>query len=92
MDPAYKTGRTIDDHLSEIEGGSHPDPDDWIWYVTYSDVYHTSHECPHLAQSDSVFRAGGLHSLSMAREPGLKGPRDPLTDMDECGWCADRGQ
>lgn len=83
----YSTGYTVEDHVEELKSNG-KDPYDHIYYTTYSWVYHTNPECPHLTGSDRVWVASSLYNLSLFPEPYVTGPKDVIHDLDECAWCA----
>lgn len=81
MFDARRTGWSIDDHLEDIENDGYSEVSEFIFYITYSGVYHTNPDCPYLKGSKSIHRASSHIHLP---EIWCTGPQDQL---DECSWC-----
>lgn len=80
---ARRTGWSIDDILNELEKWG-DDPENQYYYTTYSDVIHTSPECPHIQDSERLHYAGMPSSLN---GPYSAGAHRFTSEMDECSWC-----
>lgn len=83
------TGWTIDDLVEEVERFG-DDPEEQYYYVTYSDVFHTTPRCPHIQDAKTLHVTGQRSRLNgplMAGENRVAGPTDEHCDLRECGWC-----
>lgn len=81
---ARRTGRTAQDHVQEIERDFDSDPEDFVYYVTYSETYHTDPDCTYLEGSESVHCARTKHGLSEIYGTGGRDARQ----LEECSLCA----
>jgi hypothetical protein len=88
-----KTGLTVEDCVEDVEEFG-DDPERQYYYVSYSDVYHTSPRCPHIQQSDNLDVAGRLSGLNGPYRGGANrviSAVDDGEDIDQCSWCAENG-
>jgi len=88
-----KTGWGIDDLVEEVEKLD-DDPQEQYYYATYSDVFHTSPDCPHIQESENLHVAGlrsNLNGPYMAGANRVAGPSDDHCDLRECSWCEENG-
>jgi len=88
-----KTGWTIEDCVTEVEEMG-DDPEAQYYYVPYSDVFHTSPDCPHIQDSENLNVVGlrsHLNGPLMAGANRIAGPTDEFCDLEECGWCEEHG-
>ncbi len=83
---ARKTGWTIEDCLSRLAEYDR-DPYRHVYYTTYSDIYHTDPDCPHIQNSESLHIGKGV--LDLDKGPYSNGYQDPI-HLEECSWCATR--
>lgn len=93
FDP-YQTGWTIDDCVEKVEELG-DDPEAQYYYTTYSDVFHTSPECPHIQESANLHVTGRRSRLNgplIAGANRVAGPTDEHCDLRECGWCEEHGR
>lgn len=84
-----RTGWTIEDCVGEIESWG-DDPEKHFYYVSYSDIYHTSPDCPHIQNSERLHVAERLTQLNgplIAGANRVVSPIDGGEDIDQCSWC-----
>lgn len=80
------TGFTIEDLVEEAhEDGD--DPYNLVYYTTYSDIYHTNPECPHIAESERLHYATFISNID--GWPLVMGGDRFADELDECSWCED---
>lgn len=82
---ARRTGWTVEDIVEECHEHGY-DPYNQHYYTTYSDVYHTNPECPHIADSERLHYATDVTSLD--GYPWATGCFRDAREFDECSWCA----
>lgn len=90
---ARRTGWTIEDCVDEVRDMG-DDPEAQYYYTTYSDVFHTSPQCPHISDSESLHVAGMRSSLNGPLKAGANrvvGSSDEYCDLQECNWCEENG-
>jgi len=70
------------------------DPEAQFYYVTYSDVFHTTPRCPHIQDSKNLHVTGLRSNLNGPLKAGanrIAGPTDEYCDLRECSWCEENG-
>jgi len=90
---ARRTGWTVEDCVEQVRDMG-DDPEAQYYYTTYSDVFHTSPQCPHISDSESLHITGrrlNLNGPLMAGVNRVAGPSDEYCDLRECSWCEENG-
>jgi hypothetical protein len=76
MDDWLTTGRGVEDFDNEWAN---------YYYVPYSDVYHTSENCPHIKNSENLVAGSAMYHLDGPLRAG--GYRVAMNDLEKCSWC-----
>lgn len=88
-----RTGWTVEDCVELVEDLG-DDPEAQYYYTTYSDVFHTTPECPHIQDSEHLHVSGlrsDLNGPLVAGANRVVGPTDEYCDLEECSWCEENG-
>lgn len=79
-----RTGWGIEDIIEECERHDW-NPYNQVFYTTYSDIYHTNPDCPHIQNSERLHYASSIGSLDGI--PLAMGGHRFANELDECSWC-----